>query len=258
MLKKMVPQPVVNAAVHDMSMKDDHVFGASDDDDDDNAGGSTKEKKSQKKEAYAGSLSFKAGRNAASSLYYVDHNKIKEMSFDEKRELSEKVANAKAEQDQLTFVLKELHTKTTQLLGQPTNHVLTERLGELENEVETLAKEVNDAKALTVNESHKKKLKRQIQSMAGHYRKRKQLCCSFLSSLEEVSDGTISKKKCLKGDGPIALDSDETVNKAAIAYYHAKSKKRIKTKSGSLADENFVGVALDSQKMIKRVYVNED
>ena len=124
------------------------------------------------------------------------------------------------------------------------------------NDVATLEKKVNDARALTVNESHKNKLKRRIQSMAGHYRKRKQLCCSFLSSLEEISDGAISKKKCLKGDGQIVLDSDETVNKAAIAY--AKSKKRSKTKSGSLADENFVGVALDSQKMIKRVYVNED
>lgn len=258
MLKKMIPHPVLKAALGEMSMdwRDDDLFEASDEDNNDDMKGIVDGKKSKVKEAYAGSLFFKAGRSAATSLYYVDHNKIKEINSEERRELSEKVANTSAENEQLTLVLKQLDTKTTQLLIEPMNDALVERLSELENDVATLTKEVSDARVLTVNESHKKKLKRRIQSMSGHYRKRKQLCCSFLSSIEDASDGTISKNKCLKGDGQITLDSDETINKAAVAY--AKSKKSSKAKKVSLADENFVGVALDSQRMVKRVYVDEE
>ena len=252
----MVPLPVLKAALAEMTdLQDDEFFGASDDDDDDNSG-NKKKKVHDTNRLFAGSLFFKAGRSAASSLYYVIYNRINELTYDEKRELLEKSSNSKAEYEQLTFILKELGAKTTQLLGEPTNDELIDRLGDLENDVSTLEEKVNDAKALTVNESHKKKLKRQIQSMTGHYRKRKQLCCSFLSTLEEISDGTISKKKCLKGDGQIALDSDESAINAAKAY--AKSKRFSKTKKAVLADENFVGVALDSQQMIKRVYVDND
>ena len=74
--------------------------------------------------------------------------------------------------------------------------------------------------------------------------------------MEEISDGTISKKKCLKGDGQIALDSDESANEAMIAY--VRSKKRSKKNKASLADENFVGVTLDSQQMVKRVYIKDE
>ena len=254
----MIPPPVLKAALGEMSMdwQDDDIFEASDDDENNNMEGIVKKKGSANKEPYAGSLFFKAGKSAASSLYYVDHNKIKEMSFEEKRELAERLANARAEHEHLGLVLKKTDTMTNQLLIEPTNDDLLERLSDLEKDVAVLAEKVNDAKALSINESHKNQLKRKIQSMAGHYRKRKQLCCSFLSSLEEMSDGTISKKKCLKGEGQIALDSDESINKAAIAY--ARSKKRFKANKVSLANQSFVGVVLDSQRMVKRIHVDEE
>lgn len=254
----MIPLPVLKATLTDMStdLRDDELSEASDDSDDE---GITEKKSVGYKltELFAGTVFFKAGRSVASSVYYVVYNKMPELSDEKKRELYEKVSNSNAECDQLKLILKQLNVKTTQLLTEPTNDELIERLSDLENDVTTLEKKVNDARALTVNESHKNKLKRRIQSMAGHYRKRKQLCCSFLSSLEEISDGTVSKKKCLKGDGQIALDSDESANNAAIAY--AKSKKGFsKAKKAVLADENFVGVSLDSQQMIKRIYVDEE
>ncbi len=253
----MIPLPVLKATLTDMStdLRDDELSEASDDNDDEGI----KEKESvggKFIDLFAGSVFFKAGRSAASSVYYVVYNKMPELNSKKKRKLYEKVSNSKAECEQLTLILKQLGAKTTQLLTEPTNDELIGRLNDLENDVATLEKKVNDARALTVNESHKNKLKRRIQSMTGHYRKRKQLCCSFLCSLEEISDGTISKKKCLKGDGQIALDSDESANNAAIAY--AKSKKFSKAKKAVLADENFVGVALDSQQMIKRIYINKE
>jgi len=258
----MIPPPVLKAALEDMSMdgRDDGTFNESDDDDDDDDDKETervaKKKKCDNKEAYAGSLVFKAGKSVATNLYYVDYTKIKEMDSEVRQEFAGKVAIAKGEHEHLAFVLKQAGAKTNQLLSEPTNDELVGLLSESEKNVSNLIEHVNDAKALTVNEGHKRKLKRRIQSMAGHYRKRKQLCCSFLSCLEEVSDGTISKKKCLKGDGQITLDSDECINKGAIAY--AKSKKRPKAKKASLADEKFVGVALDTQGMVKRVYVDEE
>eukprot|EP00536_Pseudo-nitzschia_multiseries_P009824 jgi/Psemu1/325786/estExt_fgenesh1_pg.C_2860001 len=256
-LKKMIPSPVLSATLEDMTtdFRDEDVFNASDDENShDEKCHVTPQKKSDSKEPYAGSLVFKAGRNAKSNIYYVDYTKIKEMDNDSRQELASKVAVAKGEHGQLILNLRQAVAKTTQFLSEPSNDELGGLLSESEKAVTKLKADVNDAKALMVNEGHRKKLKRRIQSMAGHYRKRKQLCCSFLSSLEEVSDGTISKKKCLNGDGQIALDSDENTNKSALAY--AKSKKRQKTKI-SLADENFVGVLLDSQGMVKRVYVDE-
>ena len=81
MLKKMIPPPVLKAALGEMSMdwQDDDIFEASDDDEKNNMEGIVKKKGPANKEPYAGSLFFKAGKSAASSLYYVDHNKIKEM-----------------------------------------------------------------------------------------------------------------------------------------------------------------------------------
>lgn len=252
----MVPLPVLKATLAEMTdLQDDELFGPNDDDDDGNEA-NKKKKASEIYELFSGSIFFKAGRSAASSLYYAAYNRINELTYDEKRELLENSSNSKAKYEQLILILKELEAKTNQLLGEPKNDELIGRLGDLENDVSILQKKVNDAKALTVNESHKNKLKRRIQSMVGHYRKRKQLCCSFLSSLEEISDGAISKKKCLKGDGQIALDSDKSAINAAKAY--AKSKRFSKVKKTLLADENFVGVVLDSQQMIKRVYADND
>ncbi|VEU34315.1 unnamed protein product [Pseudo-nitzschia multistriata] len=258
-LKKMVPSPVLNAALEDMSMTFDggNVFDGSDDEDNDKEkeGKGAPEKKPELKESYSGSLVFKAGRNAKSNLYYVDYTKMKEMDGDVRQELASKTAIAEGEYKDLTFAFKQAATRSKQLLSEPTNDELVCLLIEAEKAVVALTDSVNDAKALLVNEGHKNKLKRRIQSMAGHYRKRKQLCCSFLCALEEVSDGAISKKKCLSGDGQIPLDSDESIIKSAIAY--AKSKKHQKTRKATLADDKFIGVILDSQGMVKRSYVDE-
>lgn len=239
-----------------MDWQEDDLSEASNDDDCLKMKCLAKKSRVDEKEAFAGSLFFKAGKSVTSSLYYVDYNKIKEMSSEERGELAGRLANTKAEHDHMVLTLKQVDTKTAQLLLEPTNDKLIELLNNLEKNVAILTEKVHDAKALTINEPQKKKLKRQIQYMAGQYRKRKRLCCSFLSSLEEISDGTISKKKCLKGDGQIALDSDESANEAMIAY--VRSKKRSKKNKASLADENFVGVTLDSQQMVKRVYIKDE
>ena len=92
----------------------------------------------------------------------------------------------------------------------------------------------------------------------------------FLISMEEITDGTVRAKKCLSGDGQIALDSDDAVANAAVEFAKQKraraglggKRKLLKssaTQSASskatLADENFVAVNFDSQLNVVRVYV---
>ena len=109
---------------------------------------------------------------------------------------------------------------------------------------------------------------------------------SFLVQMEESSDGTVQAKKCLAGDGPMALDSDEAVAKAAIrlakdkrartasssggvagkgggrAVKIAKTKSVNNSKGGSgtesLVDPNFVAVRLDPHhNKVERIYVDD-
>ena len=256
MLKKMIPPPVLKATLDDMSIdwQHDERFDRSHSGVVDNIGEIMKKEGADVNEAFAGSIIFKAGKNCASSLYFINYTKIKGMSSADKLKLNESLSNAKEEHNCLTLALNETTSKIDRLIMEPTNGDLADHLIGLEKAVAVLTKKVNDAKALAINESQKKKLKVQIQSMAGHYRKRKQLCSSFLSTLEEISDGSICKRKCLLGEGQIALDSDESTHKAAVA--NSKSKKRLKTSKTLLSDDSFVGVVLDSQNMLKRIYTD--
>ena len=79
--------------------------------------------------------------------------------------------------------------------------------------------------------------------------------------MEEATEGAVSLKKCLKGDGPIDLDSDEAAIEGDIAFARRKRAKVSRggkdDKAGSapLADGNFVGVKLNAQGKPERVYL---
>jgi hypothetical protein len=101
----------------------------------------------------------------------------------------------------------------------------------------------------------------------------------LIISVLKNTDGSIRAKKCLSGDGQIALDSDEIVSRVAVEYAKQKqvraatdsSNKRRKvgrmgggvkssfvaSKAASLADDNFVAVVLDSQGSVSRVYAHD-
>jgi hypothetical protein len=84
--------------------------------------------------------------------------------------------------------------------------------------------------------------------------------------MEESTEGTISLKKCLKGEGALEIDSDEVAIGGAIAF---AKRKRPKVSRGSLAgggksgdestsvrpDENFIGVQLSAQGRPERVFM---
>ena len=77
--------------------------------------------------------------------------------------------------------------------------------------------------------------------------------------IDESTEGSISLKKLLKGDGPIDIDSDDMAIKGAIAFA-ARKKPRLslaglKGGIGSLCpDENFLGVKLGTHGSIIRIF----
>ena len=89
----------------------------------------------------------------------------------------------------------------------------------------------------------------------------------FISMMEESTEGTISLKKCLKGEGALEIDSDEAAIKGAIAF---AQRKRPNVGRGNLAggkksggessevrpDEKFIGVQLSAQGRPERVFTD--
>ena len=100
-----------------------------------------------------------------------------------------------------------------------------------------------------------------------------------LISMEESTDGTVSAKKCLSGDGQIDIDSDQIAIRDAKAYATKKkmrkslgSRQQVRLGKGAsdgskdksvdgsdvFADENFIAVELDAQGNVSRVYLVDE
>ena len=113
----------------------------------------------------------------------------------------------------------------------------------------------------STDEKHVKLVKKELESKASVWRKRKRMCTEFLSNMEECTDGTISLKKCLKGDGQIDIDSDETALKGAITFASRKKVKTVKSggaKSGVQPSADFVGCTLSAQGKPERVFIGAE
>lgn len=223
---------------------------------------------------FAGTLALKAGKSPNATLYYVDYNVAKNgngLDREERNELMAEVVKAQAEETALKNSVKQMNDQTKLLLSQPTNEELASGLEAETSYLAELKSQVEAARKLQVNEEHKKQLKRRIQNMCTEWRKRRRICMDFLIAMEEATEGTISVKKCLSGDGQIEIDSDEVVTKHAVEFAKKKRQKPSLNKKrsfaamktgksespGVLADENFVGVTLDSQGQVQRVYLDD-
>ena len=189
----------------------------------------TKKEEPAKSEPYSGSLVFKPGKNPSTNLYFCDYNKIRGMDRDELETLLNDLANAKAEKERIEVSLKATLQLAGKLFSEPTNEELHLQLEAQELQLQELEEKVVEARKLTVNEKHKQNTKKRIEKMAVAWRSRRRSCLDFLTSMEESSDGQISRAKCLKGDGPITVDSDEMVAKAALMYAKEKKEKSMKT-----------------------------
>jgi hypothetical protein len=263
--------------------RNENPFDESDDDEDEKPKAAKKSESSG--DPHAGSLAFKAGRNANTCLYYVDHTKQKNngdgLEPDQRNALSGDFAKAQADETGLKASLQQLIAETVQLLSEPTNEEANTVLEVQESAMSDVRTQLEAARKLTVNEKHKKQTKKRIDGMVAQWRKRKRLCMDFLITMEESTEGTVSVKKCLSGDGQIDIESDETAITGALAYGKKKrsrsgpptktmkvakgltgsSSKAQESKSlagGLTADATFVAVKLDAMGSVCRVYLDTD
>jgi hypothetical protein len=273
-LKAVVPSPVLKQCLDDMALdKDDGANIFADSDDDEPKASKKKATTNSTSDEFAGALAFKAGRNANTSLYYVDHTKQKNsgngLEYDSRDQLYTEKGQAEAEQARLKSDLNQMEVDTKRLNSEPTNEEATSKLETDEAAMIDLCEKLEDARKLKCNEMHKKQTKRRIEGTTTQWRKRRRICMDFLISMEENTDGSISMKKCLSGDGQIDIESDEKVikdtktfaeNKRGRKKFKSVGKKSLKTQESSsqiAADENFIGVLLDTQGTVSRVFLDE-
>lgn len=278
-LKASVPNQMVKMCLDDMALdhfvKESQFFDSDDENDDPKP--SVKSGKSSEgniipSDIYAGSLCLKKGRNVNTTLYYVDYTKQfndgNGLLPEDRNELFSKHASADAEKSSTENKIKRILSDADVLLSQPTNVDLASRLETLDTEVESLRSQMEVANSFKDNEKIRKQTRKKIDVMQAQWRKRKRLCMDFLCMMEEMTEGTISMKKSLVGDGPIELESDESAIKGSILFNQKKrqrdkSLRRLdfegaskKQRTEFSPDDSFIGVELTSSG-IKRVYLNE-
>lgn len=254
------------------------------DSDDEDEGVSKSMRKSIEKsdqDPFSGSLLFKSGRNVNTSLYYVSHGKLENngngLNPHIRNELISEKLKSELDESNLKCKLAMLETHTTQLVSEPNNEEASATLEVEESVMKDLRENLVIARALKVNEKHKKDLKRRIEVMTMQWRKRRRICLDFLISMEESSDGMISAEKCLSGDGQIDIDSDKAAIRDAKAYASKKKIRKVivsgqikynkKTHYGNremseinndlIADENFIAVELNNQGCVCRIFLDD-
>jgi len=197
-------------------------FADSDDDED----GDSKPKKKAKLHLpggeFDGSMICKEGRSVNATLYFVDYKKLFNngdgMFAEDRNELLSSHEVGKNEFQGLNDRSKGMLGETVQLLSEPTNADLDGIMENLQEEVEGLRGKVEISFGFKENEKRRKALKKKIDNMSNQWRKRRRITMTFLNMMEDVTEGTISVKKCMKGDGQMDIDSDEAVVTGQIEF----------------------------------------
>jgi hypothetical protein len=220
--------------------------------------------------AFKSSLLFKGAKGTNSGLFYVNYNEVKGglgLDRDEKNQLASNIAIGESKYQALQDSVKTIYLTTTKLQSEPLNSQLSTLLVNGASDSSKLQGQLELARTFTTNEKEKEQNKKRIDYYSSIWRKRRKLCIEFLTSMEELTDGTVTAKSCLSGHGPIDIDSDEAITKLALDIAQKKrtrvltsktygsSTKSNTTKPPFQASENFVAVSLDSQGMVRRVYL---
>ena len=118
---------------------------------------------------------------------------------------------------------------------------------------------VEESRQYAGNEKKREQTKKRIRNLADVWWRRRRQCTDFLQGMEDATEGTISVKKCLAGDGQIDIDSDEAIINAEREMYEMRKAKKAKTKTHSTSggvppSTNFIGVQFSSTSKVERVY----
>lgn len=272
-MKAVVPSPLLKSCLDSMSISatNNSLEDGEYDSDDDDIFVKTTKKSSSKKPAmdhFTETLLQKVGRNANTTLYYTNQSKLPNggngIIPEERNELVSAVQKSHEEIKENSKLIQLIHEKISLLTSEPLNEEIRQLLPLEESNVQKLYTEVNAARKLKVNESHLKLTKQKIENMSKNWRKRKRLCVDFLNMMDECTEGVVTAKKCLSGNGQIELESDEVVIKQAKQMFHNRKKTNNRqiirggnNNNEQLAHQSFVAVMLGSNCTIKRVFVEE-
>ena len=263
-----------------------------DSDEDESPSAKSKGESSKKIEngSMSGTLHLKIGANSSSTLYFVDQTKLSNngdgLDSKDKNELLEMIEKTKLNKEALENSLKNLSFETKKLLSEPQNCDLNVSLEKVEETQKMLKDNLEKAQEYKCNESHRGKLRKANERMSSFWRKRKQICKDFLFMMEETTEGTVSMKKCMSGDGQIEIDSDESAiigattfakKMMARTFSSSSSRKKRTIHSSRLiagtnkrqkltvdefsdyeADTQFVAVKLNQLGFVERVYMENE
>ena len=285
-LKAVIPPPVLKTCLESMSVvnesnepqSDSDNEDADDDGDDDFVSKKGKKKSKKKKssssttiatasvssasangqqelqEQYSKSVRVKLGRNANTTLYYLNQSKLGNdgngILPEDKNDLVCSNEKAKAELEALNLSCKQMTAETSTLLSEPKNEEIETLLREKENELNGIRNDVAAAKKFSGNAASSKTLKRAVDKMATHWRQHKRKCLDFLDMMEECTEGVINKKKCLSGSGQIDIETDEAVAKQAkeMHQHRMSSKNRGLKKRASSTGSNKEGESVEASE----------
>lgn len=263
----MVPSPVLKTCLEDMAYDGDkgEMLLADSDDDEERSKSKTvpAAKKQPSNDQFAGSLIFKPGRNPTNNLYFVDQSKQTNqgngLAPNAKNELYSAIAQAENQKQVLQEKIGGMKAETIKLLREPTNEEISRLLDTKQEILDEWQKKAEEARQYQANAKHKEHLKRRLAHMTGEWRKRRRICLDFLTTVEEMTEGTIRRSECLAGNGAIEIESDETYAKNVTAYHKKKKSVKLSKKakaSLSLSDDSFIAVRLDSQGCVERIYAD--
>ena len=221
---------------------------------------------------YKKSLLFKGAKGNNSGIYYVNYNTAQGgdgLDRDEKNQLVSDNAIADGNYSTMQNSLNIILTETKKLQTESFNSEMNELVEKAGKDSLELSAQLEMARAFRCNEKHKEGTIKRINYFSSHWRKRRKICMDFLITMEELTEGTITAKSCLRGNGQIDIDSDEAIIKLAQDF--GAKKRRILSskvamsackagtkKSGLPAADNFVAVVLDGQGTVQRIHLDDE
>lgn len=180
-------------------MTQGNALFADSDNEEDMAESKPSAKKASSNDPY--SLVLKMGRNANTSLYYVDYTKQPNqgngLTATDKNALYSALAQVDVEKQNIQRQLNGVRSETAKMLSEPTNEELVRDFEDKQAELEEWQSKAKEAKEFQANATRKDQIKRRLQHMCGEWRKRRRLCLDFLTTF--VSDNVVNLHKLRVG-----------------------------------------------------------
>lgn len=162
------------------------------------------------KGAFQDTVRIKMGRNANSSLYYLNQFKLdNEGNGLNPEDTQTLIASQQQATDELEMKLngcKTIDQQTVQLLSQPKNDELDAIPRGIEQELHSIRKSLVDANQYSGNASRRKTIQKRVDSTYLQWRQRKRKCMDFIDNLSDAMEK--HPKEVIK---MLELETDEMV-----------------------------------------------